>query len=82
MKFKVGDRVQSKQPDHEYRGVVKRIHPGFINVQRFDKSTTDPLWSCKRVGGKVATSLGVWDRKSYLIKLDKCKDINPKLFKI
>lgn len=63
MKFKVGDRVRSKQPGQEYTGTVTKIETEIIIVKRDDASSG---WYCKIVGDKVATAFGSWDGKSYL----------------
>ena len=65
--FKVGDRVRSRQPDHEYTGVISRIGKETASV----KSERYGEWGCKIVDGRIATADGVWDGESYLEKIEE-----------
>jgi len=64
LKFKVGDRVRSRQPREEYTGTIVRMWGDECYVNRDDGKSSE--WGCKIVGDNVATAYGVWDGKSYL----------------
>lgn len=61
-KFKVGDRVRSRQPSETYEGTLISIDSEMAVVDRDGYGK----WGCKIVGEKIATAYGVWDKKSFL----------------
>lgn len=68
MKFKVGDRVRSEQPNYSYTGTILSIDSDYARVKR-DKHGGGDSWACKVKGNKIATAAGCWDYKSYLTKI-------------
>ncbi len=63
-KFKVGDRVRSKQPSYSYTGTIIEIGSKLAIIKRDDGKSDD--WSCKIKRDKIATANGCWDDKHYL----------------
>lgn len=63
MDFKVGDRVESKQPSYGYTGNIVKITKDYALVERDGKSIK---WHCSIVKDRIATAAGVWDQKSFL----------------
>jgi hypothetical protein len=74
MKFKVGDRVRSRQPDQKYTGTIILITDKSVVVKR-DCNVRNQIgkdfqeWFCRITNGKVATAAGAWDGISYLEKI-------------
>lgn len=68
MKFKVGDRVRSRQPGQEYTGTIQSIGISSAEVFREDRRVN---WQCKVVGDKIATADGMWDDVTFLELLDE-----------
>lgn len=68
MKFKVGDKVRSRQLGQEYTGEIRKIGSTTVEVFREDR---DGIWDCKIVGDRVATAYGMWDGKSFLELLEE-----------
>ena len=62
-KFKVGDRVRSKQPGYGYTGTITKIDSHLVTIQRDDEGIG---WNCKIEGDRIATADGCWDKKHYL----------------